>query len=319
MEPEEASCDLIRLTFQLSVENGAPRNLLSLVRMHHGTKLSLPWPVQWYFTYYDFQRKGSHRALSIKGIFKNYLCCDKFAVPVGVVGPDEGVESASLVVIIGEKGCLYVYSYQEDAIYLVSRQGFCHLIEVGLYQYPPLRDELSPDITLSDSSLSEFLTASDLVSCWRLCRKYEGHVYAWNCEGRTVSLTVCGDHAAEDRVLHNEWLQETGSVNVINIFEATTWINHAWLHVPILVNESGVVFGVDVENSRTYYLAPNLATFFKVAFLRFRNTYRFTNGCFGKTVRSLSALAPTECPRGLFCRRLKKTVKRSWFSRNSSS
>ncbi|AEV80748.1 tegument protein UL43 [Aotine betaherpesvirus 1] len=324
-EPMAVSCDLVDMTYRASVDSGAPKNLLSLVRIRHGTKLLLPWPVGWHFTYYDFRRKGGPHSLSIKGIFKNYLCCDKFAVPVGIVGSEGGVNSFALVVVIGEKGRCYVYSYLEDAIYLVSRQGFKHLFEVGLYNLPPLRDEFSPSVALANGSLSEFVAATDLLSCWRLCRQHEGRVYAWSCDAHSVSLTVCGDHVLENRALHNEWLQATGSVNLINVFEATAWVDRAWLRIPILVNESGAVFGVDVDNHRTYFLARDLETFFKVAFLRFRNTYRYTNGCFERGAGTASAsasvpaaFAPTDCPREVFCRRKKKTLLRSWLLRRGS-
>ncbi|AAR31607.1 tegument protein UL43 [Human betaherpesvirus 5] len=308
--------ELVNETFRCSVTSDARKDLQKLVRRVSGTVLRLSWPNGWFFTYCDLLRVGYFGHLNIKGLEKTFLCCDKFLLPVGTVSRCEAIGRPPLPVLIGEGGRVYVYSPVVESLYLVSRSGFRGFVQEGLRNYAPLREELGYVRFETGGDVGrEFMLARDLLALWRLCMKREGSIFSWRDGNEALTTVVLNGSQTYEDPAHGNWLKETCSLNVLQVFvvRAVPVESQQRLDISILVNESGAVFGVHPDTRQAHFLARGLLGFFRVGFLRFCNNYCFARDCFTHPESVAPAYRATGCPRELFCRRLRK--KKGLFAR----
>ncbi|AEV80407.1 tegument protein UL43 [Cercopithecine betaherpesvirus 5] len=303
---------LVRECFSCSVSTkDAPKRLMKFVRKVNGETFSIAWPPGWYFTFSDFLRAGPFGHLNIRDLEKKYLCCDKFLLPVGTVTDSKELAKVTqiLVILISEGGRVFAHDSSHDSVHLISRVGFHSLLTDGLMKYPPLREAIGPiRYGCGDALALEFQFNYDLISLWRLCQKKEGQEFSWVCDDDLMCATVVGGVRAYESPGHQNWIKDTGSINVLQIFLVGMLWRGKWREIPILINDQLRVFGVNPESHRVEYLAINLPAFFKVGVLRLGNQQQYCRDSFNpKKGRVLApAYRPTGCPRELFCRNLTK-------------
>lgn len=305
--------DTMKYMSEVSVWCDAPRDLKKFLKLRHGQSVKLAWPDNWVFTIWDVTRVGEidvgKRILRDK-----YICCDRFLITVGLTHHEDldPIRSRS-VVLAGERGNVYVYERDEDAVYLVSSRGVYAMYEDGLTRHHGLREKfvdrgfvIQNDklrYLFSKTTLVDLAAARDLMVGYRVILAY-GDV-SWG------TATVCNVYSANCRsTAANDWAKKTASRQVELVMQVSTVCTETGAEACLLivVDDCGRVFGVDRQDETVHYLAADVVTFFQVGLMRFRNNCRFTISCFSKPggfrwPTAQPHVPRAECPRGLFCNR----------------
>ncbi|AKT72703.1 Cy69 [Cynomolgus cytomegalovirus] len=306
---------LVRHTFICSVSSQKPaKRLIEHVRQMSGTTFPIRWPRGWIFTYRNFLRQGTFGRLNIKDLEKKYLCCDKFLIPVGTVSNgEEALTSGNVfILLLSEGGRVYVHDKNCDSVQLISRTGFHSLLTEGLMKYPPLREKLGPvRYSFGDSLALEFEIPTDLMGVWRLCQRNAGKEFSWTCTENIYLAEVVEGERTYENPAHQEWIKDTGSVNVLHIFVLSMLWRQKLIDIPIVVNEQLRVFAVNPDTKRVEYLASSLPAFFRVGVLRLGNQQYFCRQCVRhkKHCNIPPAYLCNTCPREPFCRKQTRSQK----------
>lgn len=307
--------DTIQYTYELSVSLNASKNLLDFVHLKHGTSIFLPWPKNWVFTYWNF-RKDQIEDMSLTLIKENYLCCDKFVVPVGVVH-ERAIEPGRQhpVVFIGEGGRVYLHDVVEDAIYLLSFKGFVDFCDIGLEAFHTLKEHMSiMDGTCKDRYLQKFISVLTLTELINVRDQLIGKEVTVNIGNDTQVTLIISNVQSTGYTTEKieQWAKQAESYRIDVFICLRKWFMQRWINIPILVDDTMKVFAVDPENGNAYFMAKDVLTFLKIGLLRFQNNYRYYRNCYSNsTIQRVSstgvgtAFRPTDCSRTIYCRRKK--------------
>lgn len=316
--------DTAHLVTETATRRGAESLLRDLVKTHHGTRVSLGWPVGWVFTFWNFSFGRRYHNLGGRLLRGSYLCCERYLVEMGVVhDPSCDPGRRHPVLLIGEYGRCYVYDAYSDSLYLVSSRSFADLCARGLRDYHPLRETLSvgcPRTDWDDMVMRQFAESADLSEVVMIRDTYLCHESHVSTDGVTrAALVVCDlSRAGYGDDVVDRWTQQADAERIEVIMCYRKWIMSRWFVITIFVDDRLRVYAVDPEDGDARYIAPGIECFLRIGLLRFRNNTRYYRGCFSdsETERAESrdrgfAHRPTSCSRGVFCRRRSGPVPKS--------
>lgn len=304
--------DTVQYVFELSVSDDSLKVLPDFITMKHGVQINIGWPDNWVFTFWDFGRSVEQKDVGAKIIRNQYLCCDRFLIPIGVVHKKD-VEPGRPhpTVLTGEGGRVYVYDDREDAVYLVAGR-FVEFYETGLRKFHPVYEIHAPETPLcEDPVLKRFATTLTLNEITNIRDQMLGKEIAITENGVLWGLfTVCNSlYMGYGFERADEWRTQAGAHRVDVVMSLGRWVEGGWITIPVLCDDTGKIFCIDPSDEKLYFLAASFRIFLRVGMFRFRNNYRYYRGCYSPAEMERSvkqeigySFRPTECSRSMFCR-----------------
>lgn len=246
---------------------------------------------------------------------ENYLCCDRFLTEVGVVHPLRSEPGRPHpVILLGEGGRVYLFWRDDESLHLLSPRGFVEFCDRGLSAFVPFLERCSANTSLMRNEVvREFVdakTLADAVAARDRHLGYEVTVEGDECDSVSAFIVCDFSVLGYDDSYPDAWARNADSHRVEVLMCARRREGGIPSVVPILTDDVGRFFAIDSLDNRAHFLAKDAETFFRVGFLRFHRSFRYYRGCYSASdidrtcVKGVgSAYRPSDCSRGVFCRK----------------